>query len=211
MARYACEGREGNCNGVLWRNTRRARGRFRQRAQTQRTHKNSSTAAQSFLITTLAGGTGSASLHHAACATQAEGSWSMVKLVSLGLCRMRAMRWQATATEIFLLALCETRSKKNEKKDRQNKQRDTNGRNNKSKLHLTRFSDCKLLFPSTAAAIDFAPTSPILFRPCTAHISHHVPRKRKKETQIQQEQQAQTSSHKVQRLQAAVSFYGRCN
>jgi hypothetical protein len=30
-------------------------------------------------------------------------------------------------------------------------------------------------------------------------------------TQIQQEQQVQTSSHKVQRLQAVVSYYGRCN
>ncbi len=47
---------------------------------------------------------------------------------------------------------------------------------NNPKLHLTRFSRCKLLFPSTAAAIDFAPSSPIWLLYCTAHVSAHAPR-----------------------------------
>jgi hypothetical protein len=42
---------------------------------------------------------------------------------------------------------------------------------NNPKLHLTRSSHCKLLFPSTAAAIDFALLPPIWFQPCTAHVS----------------------------------------
>jgi hypothetical protein len=53
--------------------------------------------------------TGSPSLRHASCATQAEGAWSRVNSVRLGLYKMQAMRWQATATEM-LLPLCETRN-----------------------------------------------------------------------------------------------------
>ncbi len=83
-------------------------------------------------------------------------------------------------------------------------------RNKNPILHLTRPRYCKLLFPSMAAAIDFAPSSPIWLFHCTAHVSPHTPRS-KKETQFQQEQKSQTASHKAQPLQAAVSFHGCCN
>jgi hypothetical protein len=58
-----------------------------------------------------------------------------------------------------------------------NKKRNENsaGENN-PKLHLTRSRYCKLLFPSTAAAIDFAPSSPIWLPRCTAHVSAGAPR-----------------------------------
>ena len=70
--------------------------------------KDLSTAVHS-VATTPADNTGSPSLRHASCTTQAEGAWSRVSSVRLGLCRMQAMRWQATATEM-LLPRCETRS-----------------------------------------------------------------------------------------------------
>ena len=58
MAQCACDGGEGSCSGVLWRNTRRARGTFPLRAQTPRTRKNSSTAVQPLHKASL-GGSGS--------------------------------------------------------------------------------------------------------------------------------------------------------
>ena len=67
--------------------------------------------------TTSEGNTGSPSLRHASCPTQAEGWWSRTSLVRLGLCRMQATRWQVTATEM-LLPLCETRSENKRKKKR---------------------------------------------------------------------------------------------
>ncbi len=47
-------------------------------------------------------------------------------------------------------------------------------------LHLTRPSISKLLLPSKAAAIDFAPTSPIWLPRCTAHVSLHLTRSKEK-------------------------------
>jgi hypothetical protein len=51
---------------------------------------------------------------------------------------------------------------------------------------------------------------PIWLFHCTAQVSPHTPRL-KNETQFQQEQKPQTSSHKAQPLQVAVSLQGCCN
>jgi hypothetical protein len=133
-----------------------------------------------------------------------------------------------TATEMFLLPSCEIRSetqrtKRPDKRDKnhqrlekqknilrqQARQNEYSARTKSSKLHLTRSSRCKLLFPSTAAAIDFAPSSPIWLSPCTADIRHHAPRSNK--SKFSRRKILQTSSHKAQYLQAAVSFHGCCN
>ena len=105
MARCACEGGEGSCSGVRWRNTRRARGTFPLRAQTPRTRKNKSIAVQR-QDTAALGGSGSPSPCHAACPTQAEGSWPGYSSVSLGLCRTQATSWHVAATGT-LLPSCE--------------------------------------------------------------------------------------------------------
>ena len=46
--------------------------------------------------------TGSPSLRHASCPTQAKGWWSRTSSVRLGLCRMQATRWHAAATGTLL-------------------------------------------------------------------------------------------------------------
>ena len=66
----------------------------------------------------------------------------------------------------------ETNKESCKKKQKQDRDSTKNkfSRYKKLKLHLTRFRDCKLVFPITAAAIDSAPSSQIWFQPCTAHV-----------------------------------------
>ena len=45
---------------------------------------------------------------------------------------------------------------------------------NNHKIHLTRYSLCTLLFCCRAAAIAFAPSSPIRLQPCKTHVGPHA-------------------------------------
>ena len=47
---------------------------------------------------------------------------------------------------------------------------------NNHKIHLTRTSDCTLLFCCRAAAIAFAPSSPIWLPLCKTHVGPHARR-----------------------------------
>ena len=79
--------------------------------------------------------------------------------------------------------------KREDEKTGRHKQRNFNGRykkdctfsrNKSPKFHLTRCSSRKLLLFSTAAAIDFTPSSPIWLKPCAAHVNPCAPRYQKK-------------------------------
>jgi hypothetical protein len=73
---------------------------------------------------------------------------------------------------------------------------------NNPKLHLTRYSICKLLFPSSAAAIDFAPSSPIWLSLCTAHVSAGA-ESSKQHAENTQQKQNRKKYYKVQCLHSA--------
>ena len=105
--------------------------------------------------------------------------------MTLVLKRMQAMRWQVAATETLLYS-CGTRSKiqrRKRKKTRPNKNtRRSNdiqrqhfkNKSEETKIHkidLTRLSAFKLLLTCMAAAIDFAPSSPIRLLYCIAHVT----------------------------------------
>ena len=198
-ARVCC-GRPGRAKGKCkidstQRQIQSQQERFHKNASHVLTSRRNLSTSSHLCPATSAGGTGSASLRHASCTTQTEGLWSRSSVVSSGLCRVQATRWQATATEMFPLPCCEIRSetqrtkrpgkpnKKNQRNINRNKIEATAGTTKRKfssrknpKLHLTRFSSRKLLFPSTAAAIDFAPSSPIWLPLCTAHVSAHASR-----------------------------------
>ncbi len=140
-ARFCCEwpGRaRGKCKTCSTKKNNQQHWAKRQKTFCMLTsRKDSSTTVHPTSAGRSSDTTGSPSLSHASCPTQAKGWWSRVSSVRLGLCRMQATRWQATATEM-LLPLCETRSeRKRNKKTGETKQKIINGRRSKNKIDAT--------------------------------------------------------------------------
>ena len=146
------------------------------------------------------------------------------------MCRAQATRWHVTATEMFSLPLCESRSetqrtkrpgKKNEKPStaEEQKQNRSNSRHNETRIQQEKTTQNFISQGSAAASCCFLPRllQSILrrrrrFGCCpaqhTSALTHHDKKKKQK---FSSRKKPQTSSHKAQYLQAAVSFHGCCN